>query len=139
MGEEEGELINADEFEEIAEIYDSIRLLHSKINPERDSALAEDFDNRLKVIMENLSQYVNSPNISIVFKKKSLWRVSLISMQSVLRRSVTTSISVQPTSLGRSMCVELFQLSLKVSGILWRLIQITIHKRWLRMMTWRPI
>jgi hypothetical protein len=38
------ELINPDEFEEIAEIYDSIRQLHSKLDPLRDSQLASDFD-----------------------------------------------------------------------------------------------
>lgn len=30
------DLINPDEFEEIAEIYDTIRLLHSKIDPSKD-------------------------------------------------------------------------------------------------------
>lgn len=38
------DLINPDEFEEIAEIYDSIRELHTKNNPAIDSALAADFD-----------------------------------------------------------------------------------------------
>ena len=40
LDQDEDELINADEFEEIAEIYDSIRVLHSKIDPQRDSLLA---------------------------------------------------------------------------------------------------
>jgi hypothetical protein len=54
------DLINPDEFEEIAEIYDSIRLLHSKANPEIDRALAADFDAKLREVMETLSQTVNS-------------------------------------------------------------------------------
>ena len=49
------ELINPDEFEEIAEIYDSIRVLHSKVNPSIDSNLAADFDSKLREVMEALS------------------------------------------------------------------------------------
>lgn len=30
------DLINPDEFEEIAEIYDTIRMLHSKLDPMKD-------------------------------------------------------------------------------------------------------
>jgi protein-arginine kinase activator protein McsA len=37
-GESE-ELINPDEFEEIAEIYDQVRLLHSRLSPDLDTAL----------------------------------------------------------------------------------------------------
>ena len=57
------DLINPEEFEEIAEIYDSIRLLHS--NQNIDNSLAADFDAKLKEIMESLSTTVNSNLMSL--------------------------------------------------------------------------
>jgi len=41
---DEGDFINPDEFEEIAEIYDSLRILHSRQYPDMDSQLAKEFD-----------------------------------------------------------------------------------------------
>ena len=66
----QSDLINADEFEEIAEIYDSIRVLHSQINPSKDVSLAEDFDLNLREIMESLSSYVNDSTIKNTLKKE---------------------------------------------------------------------
>lgn len=66
--QDEEDLINADEFEEIAEIYDSIRVLHSNIDPERDQHLAQDFDFKLRQVMEDLSEAVKSPEISKTIK-----------------------------------------------------------------------
>ena len=67
---EEEDLINPDEFEEIAEIYDSIRFLHSKIDSYNDVFLAQDFDNKLKSVMEDLSEVVNNDHISKQIKKE---------------------------------------------------------------------
>ena len=53
-------MINPDEFEEIAEIYDSLRALHASRDPSRDLFLAQDFDNKLKTLMESLSQTLQS-------------------------------------------------------------------------------
>lgn len=70
---QDDELINPDEFEEIAEIYDSIRVLHSKLNPDMDSALASDFDLKLREVMEALSSAVNSEALlKAVKREKSL-------------------------------------------------------------------
>jgi len=63
-------LINPDEFEEIAEIYDSIRLLHARVNPQLDPTLAADFDARLREVMEALSQAVNSEELLRETKKE---------------------------------------------------------------------
>ena len=65
---EEDDLINADEFEEIAEIYDSIRVLHSKIDPQRDTLLAQDFDYKLRQVMEELAEAVKSSDLSRIIK-----------------------------------------------------------------------
>ncbi|TNV84525.1 hypothetical protein FGO68_gene3771 [Halteria grandinella] len=76
------DLINPDEFEEIAEIYDSIRILHSKLNPDMDSALANDFDLKLREVMEMLSNAVNSEALlKAVKREKSLTaKVDLLTM-----------------------------------------------------------
>lgn len=66
--EDGDEFINPDEFEEIAEIYDSIRLLHSKIHPAKDLRLAQEFDQRLREVMENLSEAVNNDNLDRTIK-----------------------------------------------------------------------
>lgn len=63
------DLINAEEFEHIAEIYDTIRMITSKVNPHRDSQLAQDFDDRLKHVMEDLSDTVNDARINGSKKK----------------------------------------------------------------------
>eukprot|EP00347_Sterkiella_histriomuscorum_P010213 403377168 len=58
------DLINPDEFEEIAEIYDTIRTLHQKLgDPKRDFQLAHDFDSKLKEVMEELSDAVKNEKV----------------------------------------------------------------------------
>ncbi|CDW90802.1 UNKNOWN [Stylonychia lemnae] len=64
------DLINPDEFEEIAEIYDTIRLLHSKLDSSKDMQLAQDFDYKLKSVMEALSEVVKSERIGREVKKE---------------------------------------------------------------------
>lgn len=81
----DNELINPDEFEEIAEIYDSIRVLHQKngvSDPHLDQTLASDFDHKLKEVMEALSQAVNSESLlTCVKRERSLTaKVDLLTM-----------------------------------------------------------
>lgn len=54
----------------MAEIYDSIRMLHAKVNPTVDAALAADFDAKLREVMEALSQAVNSESLSMPTKRE---------------------------------------------------------------------
>ena len=57
-------MVSAEEFEVVAEIYDSIRVLYTKLHPSNDSKLAKDFDKKLKNVMEELSQTVNNPSLN---------------------------------------------------------------------------
>ncbi len=68
--EEHEDLINPDEFEELAEIYDSIRMIHAKVNPTLDAALAADFDDKLREVMEALASAVNSETLSRPTKRE---------------------------------------------------------------------
>ena len=66
-------MVSAEEFEVVAEIYDSIRVLYTKLHPSNDSKLAKDFDKKLKNVMEELSQTVNNPSLNQFYKmEKSL-------------------------------------------------------------------
>jgi|LauGreDrversion4_2_1035121.scaffolds.fasta_scaffold173188_1 hypothetical protein len=70
---DESSLLNPDEFEEIAEIYDQIRSLHAKLSPAMDASLAQDFDLKLREVMEVLSVAVNSDKLlKSVKREKSL-------------------------------------------------------------------
>ena len=64
------ELLNPDEFEEIAEIYDQIRLLHLKLNPLSDATLAADFDTKLREVMEALALAVNTETLAKPTKRE---------------------------------------------------------------------
>ena len=83
----EEEFINPDEFEEIAEIYDSLRLLHSRQSPDADAQLAKDFDLKLREVMEALSGAVNSETLT---------------RESKLERSITAKVDLI------TMCAEKF-------------------------------
>ena len=83
----EEEFINPDEFEEIAEIYDSLRLLHSQQSPDADAQLAKDFDLKLREVMEALSGAVNSETLT---------------RESKLERSITAKVDLI------TMCAEKF-------------------------------
>ena len=52
--------IQLDELEGIAILYDTIREIHKKRNPESDQELARDFDQHLQRVMKNLSQTVQN-------------------------------------------------------------------------------
>lgn len=79
--------INPDEFEEIAEIYDSLRLLHSRHSLNADAQLAKDFDLKLREVMEALSLAVNSETLP---------------RESKLERSITAKVDLL------TMCAEKF-------------------------------
>ncbi len=79
--------INPDEFEEIAEIYDSLRLLHSRHSRDADAQLAKDFDYKLREVMEALSLTVNSETLP---------------RESKLERSITAKVDLL------TMCAEKF-------------------------------
>lgn len=81
------DFINPDEFEEIAEIYDSLRLLHSRQSPDADAQLAKDFDFKLREVMEALSTAVNSETLA---------------RESKLERSITAKVDLF------TMCAEKF-------------------------------
>ena len=83
----EEDFINPDEFEEIAEIYDSLRLLHSRQSPDADAQLAKDFDLKLREVMEALSMAVNSETLP---------------RESKLERSITAKVDLL------TMCAEKF-------------------------------
>jgi hypothetical protein len=83
----EEDFINPDEFEEIAEIYDSLRLLHSRQSPDADTQLAKDFDLKLREVMEALSMAVNT---------------DALPRESKLERSITAKVDLL------TMCAEKF-------------------------------
>lgn len=61
--------IPLDELEKVAILYDSIRDLHKKNNPEKDQELARDFDQHLQRVMKNLYQSVQNANVPDNIKK----------------------------------------------------------------------
>ncbi len=58
-----------DELEKVAILYDSIRDLHKRRNPEKDQELARDFDHHLQRVMKNLYQSIRNSNVPENIKK----------------------------------------------------------------------
>lgn len=54
--------IQLDELESVAILYDNIRAIHRDRSPESDQSLAQDFDQHLQRVMQNLSQAVQNSN-----------------------------------------------------------------------------
>jgi len=72
--EEEEDLINPDEFEEIAEIYDTVRALHAKLDASKDQELAQAFDLKLRQVMESLAETVRDAGLGWAQKKAASLR-----------------------------------------------------------------
>ena len=60
--------LQLDELEGVAMLYDTIRDIHKKKNPEKDHELAHDFDQHLQRVMQKLGQTYQSSNASQAFK-----------------------------------------------------------------------